>query len=159
MIIAQPAKGIADYVAARVGLPPDSWHNFNVLGLMRGKYLVAGVVYSHWSPNDVMTTIGADETSHWMTPEFLFAIHDFPFNQVGVRRLNALVQRDNHRSRDFVMHLGFQQEGVVRKAFGEETGILYGMLKEECRWIGPEFATLLQRRHLRRVPSANELAA
>lgn len=157
-IIAQPASAVADYVAARLGLPRNSWHDFNVLGLIAGDYLVAGVVYSHWSPSDVMVTIAADETARWATPEYLFAIHDFPFNQIKVRRLNAVVRQSNKRSQQFVEHLGFKAEGLIREAYEEEDGVLYGMLKRECRWIGEEFKRSLQRRHLRRL-SISELAA
>lgn len=159
LILAQPAAAIANFVAEKVGLPLNSWHNYSTLGLAGAKGLYAGVVYSQWSSSDCMTTIGADSGARWMTPEFLFAIHDYPFTQIGVRRLNAVVRRSNVISQNFIQNLGFQLEGCVREAYEDEDGYLYGMLKKDCRWITPNFRSLLQRRNLRRLPVTSLAAA
>ena len=55
---------------------------------------------------------------------------------VGCRRVTGLVHDNNHDARRFDEHLGFKQEGVLRKAAPDgDDMIVYGMLREECRWI------------------------
>jgi RimJ/RimL family protein N-acetyltransferase len=46
------------------------------------------------------------------------------------------VREDNLDAQRFDEHLGFKREGLVRRGADDGTNlILYGMLKEECRWL------------------------
>lgn len=137
MIVVQPKEEIAAFVAQVQGRQAESWGNYSCIGLVRGGYLVAGVVYNNWSGAGVCAHIGAVPGARWMTREFLHAIFDYPFNQCGRRRLTALVARKNKRARKFVEHLGFRHEGVVRHALPNDDWILYGMLRDECRYLQP----------------------
>lgn len=134
MIISQPAQGIADLVARGCGLPAGSWKDYSTLGLIRSGVFVAGCVYHRWSDGDVCVNIAAWERN-WLNREYLFAIFDYPFNQAGCRRITALVDSNNFKSKRFVQSLGFREEGRLRK--GTKTGdlLVFGMLKEECKWL------------------------
>lgn len=132
-IIAQPKDLIATFVARRVG-EPDGWLNFSALALLGDRGLIAGVVYSHWTRFDVCASLAVDGR---LTPRYLFAIFDYPFTQVGVRRITAPIRESNLRSIRLAEHLGFRCEGLLRCAAGTESVLLYGILKEECRWLAP----------------------
>ena len=72
-----------------------------------------------------------------MTKDFLFRSFAYPFIQLDCHRVTGLVRADNMEARRFDEHLGFKQEGVIRKGAADGTDmILYGMLKEECRFLG-----------------------
>jgi RimJ/RimL family protein N-acetyltransferase len=63
-------------------------------------------------------------------------LFDYPFNQLGCRRMTAMVGRRNKRSRKICEGLGFKLEGVHLKGLdGEQDVFSYGLLKEHCRWI------------------------
>jgi RimJ/RimL family protein N-acetyltransferase len=50
--------------------------------------------------------------------------------------VTGLVRVDNIEARRFDENLGFVQEGIIRRGADDGTDmILYGMLKEECRWL------------------------
>ena len=82
-----------------------------------------------------MAHIAGKPGRRWLTREFLFAIFDYPFNQLGVRRITGLVPKKNKDARRFDEHLGFEYEGNMRNALADDDMIIYGMLKEKCKWL------------------------
>ena len=58
------------------------------------------------------------------------------FDEWGWVRLTCHVAKQNKRARGFVERLGFRREGAMRRAYdGRQTAIIYGMTRDECRWI------------------------
>lgn len=137
MIITQPREVIAQFVAARQGRQ-EPWGNYSALGLVKGNYLVAGVIYNNWSEKNVCAHIAAIEGCRWMTPAFLYAMFDYPFNQCSVNRITALVARKNKRARKFTEHLGFKYEGCLEDFFERDDMICYGLVRARCRFIEPK---------------------
>ena len=62
----------------------------------------------------------------------------YPFVQLDCQRATVIVRKKNKRSRKFVEWLGFRQEGCCRRGFKDDDAIIYGLLREECRWIKEE---------------------
>lgn len=119
----------------RQGFPPTtSWGNFNALGLVTSGRLVAGVIYNAYEGANVNMHIGA-VGSHWMTPEFLFAAFDYPFNELGKRRITACVRSKNARAIKFVKKLGFEYEGTMRHYYKDDDMLFFGMLRDKCRFL------------------------
>jgi hypothetical protein len=51
-------------------------------------------------------------------------------------RITAMARPDNPKSIRILEHLGFRYEGYLRMGIdGRWDGLLYGMLRDECRWI------------------------
>jgi RimJ/RimL family protein N-acetyltransferase len=76
-----------------------------------------------------------------MTKDYLFRCFAYPFLQLNCRRITGLVRADNFVAQKFDEHLGFRREGLLREACDDGTDmILYGMLKNECRFIGDRYA-------------------
>lgn len=59
----------------------------------------------------------------------------YPFETCGFRRVSAKVRETNARSLNCTSRLGFQVEGLLRNQYPDCNGILFGMLKEECKWL------------------------
>jgi RimJ/RimL family protein N-acetyltransferase len=139
----QPER-VMQFVAARTG--EDRYRDYTAIGLERDGELVAGVVYERHTGPNVMTHIASDGSRTWITPAYLGAIFRYPFVQLGCTRVTSVVRSDNADSRRFVNHLGFAQEGVMRCADVDGCDlILYGMLKNECRFLeGKHHAALLR---------------
>lgn len=70
-----------------------------------------------------------------VTKEFLFAIFDYPFNQLGCKRVTGLVPSDNLRAQEVNEKLGWKRETVLKDYFLDGDGIVYVMRKEDCRWL------------------------
>lgn len=94
------------------------------------------VVYSRFSRRGCELTIATDGSKRWASKRSLRLIFGMPFKFWGLRRTTFVVSADNKRSIDMLERLGAVREGTVRKAFdGDVDGHVYGMLREECRWV------------------------
>lgn len=136
MIIAEPKELIAAFVSVRQGLKPDApWGSFTALGLIRGERLVAGVIYNNFEGANACMHVGAEDGAMWLTPEFLHAAFDYPFNQLGKRRVTALTRKKNKRVRHFVENLGFKYEGTLPHYYQDDDMCVYGLLRANCRFL------------------------
>ena len=105
------------------------------IGVIEDGEVVGGVVYSMYTGNGIMMNVASSKRS-WLTRTFLRAAFAYPFKQLGCTRVSGLVRVDNADAQRFDEHLGFVREGLIRKGDDDGTDlILYGMLKEECRWL------------------------
>ena len=81
--------------------------------------------------------VAAVPGKRWMTKDFLWRVFAYPFLQLNCNRVTGLVREDNIVAQKFDEHIGFKREGLIRKGATDGADIiLYGMLKEECRWLG-----------------------
>lgn len=71
-----------------------------------------------------------------LTRKFMRAIYLYPFTQLKVKRVTALVDKLNTASRSLVEHDGYVQEGCLREAApnGDDV-VVYGLLRRDCRWL------------------------
>jgi hypothetical protein len=121
---------VAAMVAARI--PNISFGEYTALGVVRKGKLVGGVVYHNYVEHDIQVSIAVDGAA-FLPWRGLFS---YPFNQLGCRRITAMIGRKNKKSRRICELLGFKLEGVHPKGLdGEQDAMSYGMLKENCRWI------------------------
>jgi len=93
------------------------------------------VIYDNFTEFNCFIHVASDGGRRFISKEFLAWTFRIPFLQWKKRRITALARADNHRVLEFDRALGFVQEGVIRCAFGDQDGIVLGMLKEECRYL------------------------
>lgn len=134
---------VAEWVAKHLADPDiktaKDFGDFQALGILMQKRPVAGIVYNNFRRmghgNDVFLSIYS-ETPEWATRSTLRAIFTYPFVTAGCVRCTAVVREGNARSIDLVKRLGFVREGVLRRGFnGKSNAFVFGMLKDECRWL------------------------
>lgn len=123
------------WASARIGIPSFRRDAFS-LGLEKEGELVAVVVFDCFSDTECNLHIASDGTRSWMSKSLLLATFAYPFTQLRLRRVTALVPASNTDAINFDKHIGFVEEGCHRKAAPDgEDMISLGMLREECRWI------------------------
>lgn len=126
---------ISQWVGYRVN--EDNFGSCTAIGLEEDGKIIAGVVYNMYTEASICMHVAAEPGKRWLTKDFLYRVFAYPFIQLGCNRVTGLVRVDNIEARRFDEHLGFVQEGVIRRGATDGTDlILYGMLKEECRWLG-----------------------
>lgn len=94
--------------------------------------LAGGVVFTQYCRTNIVIATALEAP---FTRKFLRGIFFYPFLQLGVPRVTALVDADNEKSRKLVEHTGFVQEGLMRQAALSGDVVVYGMLHRECRWL------------------------
>lgn len=142
MIVAQPKELIAAFVQSYGGGGPFRF--FSALALIRHNEIVCGLIYQQRTPCSIDIHMASIPGCHWGNRELLYAAFDYPFNQLRMRRITALIPAKNTRSRRLAEHLGFKMEGIMRHAYADDDMSVYGLLKEDCRWLGQDSARRLR---------------
>lgn len=126
---------VIPWVGSRID-EDDFGENPVALGLEEDGKLIAGVVFNWYTGASICMHVAAEPGKRWLTRDFLFRVFAYPFLQLECNRVTGLVRTDNLTAQRFDEQLGFVREGVIRKGATDGTDfILYGMLKEECRWL------------------------
>jgi len=97
--------------------------------------LMAVVVYNGLDEKNMGISIGTS-TPKWCTKVSLKLIFGFPFIQLDLNRVTAVVRETNNKSRSLVERLGFILEGEMKNFYETgESAMLYGLQRSDCRWV------------------------
>lgn len=96
--------------------------------------IVCVVTYTrHTALDDFDIHLFVAPCSRWMTSEFVDAVFDYPFVQLGATRVSAAAPVGSPLLA-VLIELGFKEEGRKRKGREGVDLVMLGMLKEECRY-------------------------
>lgn len=141
------------WAAERIGIPsfrPDA----KTLAIARNGQLSGVIVYDTFSSVDCNMSAASDGSTQWMSRELIRAMFAYPFIQLGLRRVTAIVASRNTQSLNYSLNMGFQVEGFCPHAMEDDDVYILGMLREKCRFI-PQSGRL-QLIQGARVPHKNE---
>jgi RimJ/RimL family protein N-acetyltransferase len=107
----------------------------SAIGVRRGDYLIAGFVYNHYNGHSIDVTVASVNPLWAVRRDIIRALFAYPFLQLGCSRLGCMVVGDG-KSKKLATGLGFTLEGVLRRGYdGVNDAQVYGMLREECKWL------------------------
>ena len=121
----------------RIGFKPRD--DVRAIGWRENGSLRAVTLYDGFSECDCNIHIASDGSGNWLRRAFLIASFMHPFVQWRLRRVTGLVPAKNKDALRFDLHLGFKQEGYLHHALPDDDLYVLGMLKENCRYIPPEY--------------------
>lgn len=127
------SKRIAQFVHDTMGHVGAT--DYTAIGLEDDGKIVAGVLYDNYNGASVNTHIAANNSKRWMNREYLHFIFWYPFEQMKVKRLTALVAENNTDSRNFVKKLGFDLEATLQDADPDGDLLVYRMFRDQCKWL------------------------
>jgi RimJ/RimL family protein N-acetyltransferase len=136
-IIANQDKRVAEWVASKIDVFEFGTTPYTAIGLANETgALLAGVIYQNYTRTDIHMHVAALPGRRWLCKSFLGEGFRYPFEQLGCRRVTGVVPARNLPAQRFDEHLGFIREGLVRSILpnGDDL-IIYGMLREECRFL------------------------
>jgi RimJ/RimL family protein N-acetyltransferase len=108
------------------------------LGVVREGELVAVALFFDYRWPDIKVTF-VSTTPRWFTRAHAREILQYPFIQLKCKRLTAVTEATNQRTRAFLCRFGFRQEGVHPDVFPSGDAISYGLLaKDAARWLAEE---------------------
>ena len=112
---------------------PKCDHNF---ARVRDGRLLGGVMFNHYTRESMQIHVAGFDP-HWGTRLMIYLAFDYPFNQLGVKRLFGMVPETNWRAQVINMKLGFKMvariEGVFRHG---DACVVMRMDREDCRLLG-----------------------
>lgn len=126
------------WVAERIGLPGFQ-PGATAIGIGDDKGIRGAVVYDCIGPVDCSMHVASDGSRRWLTREFLVHVFAYPFIQLGLRRVTAMVPAKNTHALHFDEKLGFTREGYHPHGMPDDDLVSLGMLRSNCRFIPREF--------------------
>lgn len=74
-------------------------------------------------------------TPKCVTRRAIQAVFEYPFSQLGVKKVLATVNSENHAALSFDLRLGFKVEAVIKDAYERGDMYILSMTQDQCRWI------------------------
>lgn len=104
------------------------------------------VVYDHFEKGGSVQMHIALTDPKYVTRRAISAVFEYPFYQLGVKKVLGFVNSENLKALSFDLRLGFEVEAIVNDVY--ERGDLYilSMTQEQCRWLrGKDYGRQSQR--------------
>ena len=104
-------------------------------GIVRSGRLIGGVVFNNYRGHDIHVSVAFNGRGR-VLPGDVRALCDYPFGQLGCKRVTAITGKKNKRARKILERIGFTLEGVARRGLdGFEDAMIFGLLRENCKWL------------------------
>lgn len=98
----------------------------------------AVVVYNYFTETSCCAHIATNGRKDWATRGMLYGIFALPFLHNRLNRVTLPIADDNKDAQILALKLGFGFEGRLRAGPQGADEILFGMLRENCIWIGDD---------------------
>lgn len=101
---------------------------------VQGDQLLCVIVFSRFTTWGCEVTV-ASTSPKWCTRKFLKEAFAYPFVMCGYQRVTFITTPENQKAITACQKVGAVYEATLKKWFGDRDGLVYRMLKEECKWI------------------------
>lgn len=128
-------RAIATWVASQIDWVSAPQFPSTSIGVINDDAdLVGAVVFHNYRPDCRSIEItSASTTPRWLTRRILHVIFGYPFDQLKVGRITASTPKRAASARQFLESFGFRLEGDLRRGFGTDDALVYGLLDDEWR--------------------------
>lgn len=127
---------IIDWVKSR--LPGPFVGELFGIGLVDERRIIAGAIFNNRKGHEISAHIAVDGQ---LTRPFLFACSHFAFEVCRVTRVSTHCRAANPKAIKVIEGFGFKYEGCQRRGWPDgDDKLLYGMLREDARWLNSRFA-------------------
>lgn len=107
-----------------------------VIAHCRDDTLLGGVVFSHYTGESIAIHSGSFDP-HWISRDMLFVTFDYPFNQLGVKRIFGQVPETNTHAQEFNVKVGFKYVARIEGVFQHNVACMVMCLERaDCRFLG-----------------------
>jgi L-amino acid N-acyltransferase YncA len=137
-IVYDDQPGLLAWAAKRIGLSGFK-SDAKAFGVTSNGVLRAVVAYDNFMEADVAMHVASEGDGHWLTRRVLLQAFGYPFIDLNLRRVTALIPMKKTAAIRFNEHLGFKLEGLCPEAMPDDDIQIRGMLRRECRFIPPEY--------------------
>ena len=105
---------------------------------------IAGVLFDGYNGAVIQAHIWIDEVP---SREWYAAIFDYPFNQLGVKKIVGQVKSSNLEARRLDMNLGFELEAQIADYYEDGSSLMvYTMDRSQCKILNsPKWARVVKK--------------
>jgi hypothetical protein len=122
--------GDGEWIMLRVGgiFNPVTDH---VIAMHKDGVMQGGVVYTGYLGAAILAHMAGREGTLWTTRDLLWMGFDYPFNQLGVRKILALVPSKNTRALTIDLRMGFMIEAKLTNVFPDDDALVLSMERHQ----------------------------
>lgn len=93
------------------------------------------VIYDHYEEGGSIQMHMAIDNPKYVTRQAISACFEYPFYQLGVKKVLGIVNSTNHRALSFDMRVGFTVEAIISDAYDMGSMYILSMKRDQCRWL------------------------
>ena len=105
------------------------------IGLEKDGQLVAGTVYEMWNGKSIVCHITWDQ----ITPAYLAAVYDYPYNVANVDKIIGPISSKHTRALKLVTKMGFSEEARIKNAAPDGDIVFMTQTPDKCRYLEPRY--------------------
>lgn len=128
MVLRNEDQIVTAYVAGQTG---DQYSDvMRTLGILSSEgRLTGGFVLTNYTGTGIELSLAGNGC---VTRFAWQAVGDTVFGELGCQRLSVTTRRTNKRVRKMAPRFGFKFEGIARRFYGSEDGLVFSLLRNEA---------------------------
>jgi hypothetical protein len=96
--------------------------------------LLGGNIYTGYTGVSIQLHMAGFQPN-WASRDFLWVAFDYPFNQLGCKKVFGQVPETNTRALEIDLKLGFKIEAKIEDVFPDGACYVLALAREDCRWL------------------------
>jgi hypothetical protein len=105
-----------------------------VIARVKDGVLLGGVTYQGYTGASIQLHM-AGFRHDWANRDFLWVAFDYPFNQLGCRKVFGQVPETNQLALEIDQKLGFKIIAKIDDVFPDGACYVLALAREDCRWL------------------------
>jgi hypothetical protein len=97
-------------------------------------WLLGGVIFTCFTGASIHLHM-AGFVDNWATRDLIWCVFDYPFNQLGCKKVFGQVCESNIKALEIDLKLGFKIIAKIDDAYPEGACLVLAITPEECRWL------------------------
>ncbi len=93
------------------------------------------VIYDDYEPGGSIQMHVAISDRKYVTRRAISTVFEYPFYQLGVKKVLGFVNSENANALSMDLRLGFKVETVIKDAYDRGDMYILSMTQEQCRWL------------------------
>jgi len=131
-------QAVFEYIKPKAHINEDLKDQYSYIGFIENNNILGGLLFSDYDGHNIFVHL-ALETPRVCQRRFIKMMFSYCFIQLKCSRMTAMCVNGYTRNERLLKGVGFTKEGVIRKVMKVKDkfvdSAIYGMLKEECRWV------------------------
>lgn len=116
----------------------EEWHPKGKAALgeiINSRGPVWAVVYDHYETDASIQMHIAISNPKYVTRQAIQAVFEYPFKQLGVKKVFGFVNSENAVALEFARRLGFTVDAVIQGMYKKGDTYILSMARKQCRWL------------------------
>ena len=131
-------QAVFEYIKPKAHINEDLKDQYSYIGFIENNNILGGLLFSDYDGHNIFVHLALD-TPRVCQRRFIKMMFSYCFIQLKCSRMTAMCVNGYTRNERLLKGVGFTKEGVIRKVMKVKDkfvdSAIYGMLKEECRWV------------------------